>query len=61
MNHLPYLRPRMGEVTKKAITQRGLITAYLAVHWYMAVVKRFFLADEDHILGLGRSLHNIFN
>ena len=43
--------------------------AYIAVHWcqriadndywYMAVVRRFFLAEDDNIQKLRLSLHNI--
>jgi hypothetical protein len=45
--------------------------AYIAVHWcqriagndhwYMAVVKRFFLAEDDDIQKLRLSLHNIID
>lgn len=43
--------------------------AYIAVHWcqrvedhdcwYMAVISRFFLAEDDHVQRLRLSLHNI--
>jgi hypothetical protein len=30
-------------------------------HWYMAVVRRFFLAEDDDIQKLRLSLHNIID